>query len=94
VPAVKVHRDEHGALYRVQPFTPDQHSLDVRKDPSRKLQATPGVDVWWDRDFPRKDNELVVLRQENDPKRADVIQITQGQVYDLIHALGWVIKDI
>ncbi len=91
--AVKVWRDEHGALYRVPAFTPSKDaSLDVRKDPKRKLEPKPQVDCWWDRGV-RKDDEQLVLRQENSTDRADVIIITQGQAYDLIHALGWLIKD-
>lgn len=90
--AVKVWRDEHGALYRVPAFTPDTASLDVRKDTKRKLTSKPHVDCWWDRGV-RRDDEDLILRQENAPDRADVITITQGQAYDLIHALGWLIKD-
>lgn len=94
MPAVKIERDEYGALYRVQAFTPDIASLDVRKNPGRRLTAIPHIDVWWDRDAIKRDDELLLLRQVNGDKRADVITLTMGQAYDLLHAVGSAIKDI
>jgi hypothetical protein len=93
MPAIKVERDEHGALYRVAAFTPDQASLDVRKAVGRRLEASPHIDVWWDRGV-RKDDEVLVIRQENGGNRADVIAMTQGQAMDLLHAVALAIKDI
>lgn len=93
VPAIKIDRDEHGTLYRVAAFKPDQASLDVRKDTKRRLDPSPHVDVWWDRGV-RKDDEVLVIRQENGGNRADVIAITQGQAMDLLHAVALCIKDI
>lgn len=47
------------------------------------------VDVWWGRQFKGKQDETLLIRQESNTKRADVVELTLGQVYDLIHALGW-----
>jgi hypothetical protein len=80
----KVIRDEHGALYRVPAFTPKPENL-------TKLEPRPNVDVWWDRGTKKSDEDLYI-RQDNGAK-ADVIVLTLGQAYDLIHALGSCIMD-
>lgn len=75
-------KDEHGTTYHV---------------PEDKTGKTPGghqfpgcaaVDVWWARDFKHRSDETLLIRQESNNERADVIELTLGQVYDLIHALG------
>jgi hypothetical protein len=81
-----VSRDEHGALYRVPAFTPD-------KKYAAKLDASPHIDVWWDRGA-RKDDEVLMIRQENTRTHADVVSLTLGQAFDLLHALASAIKDI
>lgn len=83
----KVIRDEHGALYRVPAFAPALRSN------LRVLPPRPHVDLWWDRDAKHKSNEDLYIRQDNGT-RADVIVITQGQLYDLIHAANCLVKDI
>jgi hypothetical protein len=50
--------------------------------------GVPEVQVWWSRSFRGRLDETLLLRQENNPNKADVIELTLGQVYDLIHALG------
>jgi hypothetical protein len=54
-----------------------------------KDQKQPELDAWWLRHD--KKDELFTIRQENDvsgTKHVDLIQLTLGQVYDLIHALS------
>jgi hypothetical protein len=49
----------------------------------------PELDAWWLRHD--KKDELFTLRQENyvgGEMHVDLIQLTLGQVYDLIHALS------
>lgn len=82
----RVYRDEHGALYRVPAFTPQL------RENFKALPPRPAVDVWWDRDATKKSLEDLIISQDNGDK-ADVITITHGQAYDLIHALGWAIMD-
>lgn len=80
--ACKRTRDEHGSTFII---TAD------------KTQATPGghvlpgipeIQVWWARRFKDRRDETLLIRQENNPQGADVIEMTLGQVYDLIHALN------
>lgn len=87
MPCQKV-SDEHGTLYRVPAYAP--------KEPVKGMSLTPRshVDVWWDREaHPKRYDEEIIIRQENGTDRADVITITLGQVYDLIHALGALVMD-
>ena len=81
-----VSRDEHGALYRVPEFLPKEKN-------TSSIYFHPHIDVWWDRDGKDMSNEDVIIRQENGADRADVLCLTLGQVYDLIHALGCLVMD-
>jgi hypothetical protein len=50
----------------------------------------PGVaelQIWWARKFKDRRDETILIRQESRPDGADVIELTLGQAYDLIHAL-------
>lgn len=79
----RVIRDEHGNLYRIPAQTK------VKTPGGQWLPGAPSVDVWWDRDVgPRRNNEHLLIRQENGGNRADVITLTLAQAYDLMHALG------
>lgn len=84
--ACRAIRDDHGTLYQVPA------SLRVKTPGGQWLPGTPRVEVWWDREVkPRLNDETLMIRQENNDKGADVISLTLGQVYDLIHALGWAV---
>jgi hypothetical protein len=78
-----VHTDAHGTSYLI-PASP------AVKDPrGRVLRGSPAVDVWWSRDNKATATETMVIRQEyEDRSTADVLELTQGQVYDLIDALN------
>jgi hypothetical protein len=77
--------DEHSTLYHVPAFVPQIKNL-------KHMVPRPPIEVWWDRDAKRKDDEDLLIRQDNGDK-ADVITLTLGQAYDLIHALGSLIMD-
>lgn len=77
-------RDKDGTTY---------HIAEDRTGKTPGGHQVPGcaaVDVWWARRFKDKRDETLFIRQNGDEK-ADVIELTPGQVYDLIHALGWAI---
>jgi hypothetical protein len=83
--ACRVIKDTYGTLYQI----PSAKSV---KTPDRKLlDGSSHVDIWWDRDHTDKATETLMIRQENEQSRADVISLTLGQVYDMIHALGWAV---
>jgi hypothetical protein len=83
--ACRVIRDTYGTLYQIP-------SAKTVKTPDRRLRdGSPHVDVWWDRDHTDKAHETLMIRQENMENRADVVSLTLGQVYDMIHALGWAV---
>jgi hypothetical protein len=80
--ACRAVRDENGTTY----FVP---AAKVLKTPGGKaLPGIPEIQVWWMRNFKARAGETLLIRQENNPKGADVIELTLGQVYDLIHALS------
>lgn len=85
--ACSVHRDENGTGWRVPA------ARAVKTKGGKTYEGCQAVEVWWDRDVTNKSDENIILRQERGGgEPADVIQITLGQAYDLLHALGWAIK--
>jgi hypothetical protein len=75
-------RDQNGTTYFI---TEDA----TARDPAgRVLRGSPELQVWWARKFKARRDETLLIRQENNNQRADVVELTLGQVYDLIHALG------
>jgi hypothetical protein len=80
--ACKSQRDGHGTSY----FVPA--AVTQQTPGKRTLRGFPEVQVWWSR-LSNKDDETLIIRQEyEDRKTADVIEITLGQLYDLIDALN------
>jgi hypothetical protein len=76
-------RDQNGTTYFI---TEDATARDPQ---GRVLRGSPEVQVWWARKFEARRDETLLIRQENNSnQRADVVELTLGQVYDLIHALG------
>ena len=81
--ACRASKDENGTTFHI----PEDSAS--RTAGGQVLPALPGVEVWWARRFKNLREETLMIRQEtpgND--RADVIELTLGQVYDLIHALA------
>lgn len=83
-----VTKDQHGTSYLVP-------AAETVKTPgARQLAGCPAVDVWWSRSFERKSEETLVIRQEyEDRSTADVLELTFGQVYDLIDALNKAVEN-
>lgn len=48
----------------------------------------PAVDVWWTRNGNNADETVIIRQEYPDRSTADVLELTQGQVYDLIDALN------
>jgi hypothetical protein len=68
----------------------------VKTPGARFLPGCPAIDVWWSRSFKAGKGptvmhaeETLVIRQEYaDRTTADVLELTFGQVYDIIDALN------
>lgn len=78
----KVVRDEHGTSYEIP------KAKDVQTPGGKRYPGSASVLVWWDRDIKNKADETLYIRQDNSAEKADVITLTLGQVYDLMHACG------
>jgi hypothetical protein len=64
----------------------------MRDAGGKTLAPSPEVQAWWTHKLRNRRDETLLIRQEgNDPSRADVLELTLGQVYDLHHALGCLI---
>lgn len=77
-----VSKDAHGATFTIDGET-------TVKTPGKQFRpGCPLLEVWWSRNG-LKANETLVIRQEYpDRSTADVIEMTAGQVYDLVDALN------
>lgn len=82
--ACQVSRDDNGTTYHVPESKP------VVSPGGHTFPGSDAVDIWWGRRFKEAQDETLLLRQENG-KTVDVITLTLGQVYDVIHALGWAV---
>jgi hypothetical protein len=81
--ACRASKDEHGTTFTVPADTT------TRTVGGQVLPACPAAEVWWARRFKDRREETLMIRQETPGnEHADVIELTLGQVYDLIHALG------
>jgi hypothetical protein len=81
-------RDPHGTTYTIA------SAETVRTPRSRQLPGCPAIDVWWSRSFERHSEETLIIRQEyEDRSTADVLELTFGQVYDLIDALNRAVEN-
>ena len=80
--ACKVTKDQHGTSYTIAAY-------EAKKDPrGAVLRGVPELNAWWARRFKDRADETLIIKQENMPDRADVVELTFGQVYDLIDALN------
>ena len=76
--------DKHGTSYHIPDAEP------VRTPGGRELPGAPSVELWWN----RLHEEKLMIRQENESDRADVIELTLGQAYDLLEALNRAVENI
>jgi hypothetical protein len=49
--------------------------------------------LWWARRFKSRAEETLIIKQENQTDRSDVIELTLGQVYDMILALNKAVEN-
>lgn len=85
--SLRVNRDAHGTSYNIP-------AAETIKTPGAKtLPGSPALDVWWARRFKSRAEETLIIKQENNPDRADVVELTLGQVYDLIAALNMAVEN-
>jgi hypothetical protein len=86
--AFRADKDKNGTTYIIEPDT-------IKKTPGGiHLPGCAEVQVWWSRKFKQhKAAETLLIRQENNRIRADVIELTLGQVYDLIHAANQAVEN-
>jgi hypothetical protein len=78
--ACRAERDKNGTTY----FIPEDKTT---RDPGgRKLPGIPEAQVWWARNFKDRRDETLLIRQEHSDGKVDIVELTLGQVYDLIHA--------
>jgi hypothetical protein len=74
--------DQHGTSYYIADVEPEV------SPGGRRFLGSPSIEVWWTRLFGSKHDEKLLIRQENQPDRADVVEVTLGQLFDLIDALN------
>ena len=85
--ACRVSRDANGTSYTI-PKSP------VVKTPGGTiLPGSSELAVWWARRFKTRAEETLIIKQENMGDRADVIELTLGQVYDMIEALNKAVEN-
>lgn len=80
--ACKASRDEYGTSYHI----PEDKT--ARTPGGHVLPGVASLEVWWARRFKDRRDETLLIKQQNSPDKADVVELTLGQVYDVIHALG------
>lgn len=85
--AIKVDRDRNGTSYTIPA------SQTVKTPGGTMLPGSPELNVWWARRFKSRAEESLIIKQENQSDRADVIELTLGQVYDMILALNKAVEN-
>jgi hypothetical protein len=83
----KVSRDENGVTFHIPA------DKTVRDPGGRVLPGAPSLEVWWARQFKQRRDETLLIKQQNDEKRGDVLELTLAQAFDLHHALGCAIME-
>lgn len=76
------HADAHGTTYTI-PAEPA-----VKTPGAQWRPGCPAVDVWWSRNGAKADETLIIRQEYADRSTADVLELTFGQVYDLIDGLN------
>jgi hypothetical protein len=82
-----VSRDSHGTTYTI-PASP------IVKTPGGSVRpACPAVEIWWSRNGKKADETLIIRQEYADRDTADVLEITFGQLYDLIDACNQAVEN-
>ena len=84
---LKIDRDRNGTSYTIP-------AAETIKTPGgTTLPGSPELNVWWARRFKTRAEETLIIKQENQSDRSDVIELTLGQVYDMIMALDKAVEN-
>jgi hypothetical protein len=76
------HTDQFGTTYTI-PAEPA-----VKTPGCQWRPGCPAIEVWWSRNGAKADETLIIRQEYEDREHADVLELTFGQVYDLIDALN------
>lgn len=85
--ACRSDRDKNGTSYHIEA------TATVKTPGGTTLPGLPALDVWWARRFKSRAEETLIIKQENQSDRADVVELTLGQVYGLIDALNKAVEN-
>jgi hypothetical protein len=86
VPAYKS-TDAHGTTYSIDA------APSVKTPGAQFRPGCPAVEVWWSRDGKKADETLIIRQEYEDRNTADVLELSFGQVYDLIDALNRAVEN-
>ena len=75
-------RDAYGTSYHIAKAEP------VQTPGGLTLPGCPAVDVWWSRDGEKAAETLIIRQSWPFPGEDQILELSLGQVYDLMHALG------
>ena len=84
---LRVERDRNGTSYHIAA------SPAVKTPGGTMLPGVPALDAWWARRFKSRAEETLIIKQENNSDRGDVVELTLGQCYDLIAALNKAVEN-
>ena len=83
----RVDRDANGTSYTISASAP------VKSPGGTPLPGMAELNVWWARRFKERADETLIIKQENQSDRADVLELSFGQAYDLIDALNKAVEN-
>lgn len=84
----KVEADKNGTTFTIPADNTGKAPGGFHTRGSAELQ------MWWARRFKDRSDETLIIKQENNTDRADVVELTLGQVYDAIDALNKAVEAI
>jgi hypothetical protein len=77
---VQIERDAHGTTFIID-------EAPVVKTPGAQYRpGCPSIEMWWSRDGAKADETIIIRQQYPDRSTADVLELTQGQLYELLEA--------
>jgi hypothetical protein len=78
--------DQYGTTYTIL-------AADAVKTPGKQFRpGCPAVEMWWSRNGKKADETIVIRQEYPDRATADVIELTFGQLYDLIDAANQAVE--
>ncbi len=79
--------DAHGTSYHI----PAEPALVIPG--GRLVPGVAALDIWWARRFKHRADETLIIKQENQEDRADVVELTLGQLFDAIDAMNQAVEN-